>query len=141
MKKILFAIMAAACLIACDEPYEIPQEVFYVTDSTVCEVRGTFEVVFDLVNNRSEAPNKRYDPPAPRYYAAIVTPEVTYLYQWQLYTWGHHLEDDIMAQVALGDTVRVHGTVRTLTSDKGRSFQDIIVDSILEITPAEKYTD
>ncbi len=135
MKKILFAIMAAACLIGCDEPYEIPQEVFYVTDSVECEVRGRFEIVFDLVNNRQEVPNKRYVPPAPREYAAIVTPEVTYLYQWQLYRWDNRSEDDIMAQVPLGDTVRVRGTVRTLTSDKGRSFQDIIVDSILEITP------
>ncbi len=141
MKKMLFATMAAICLMGCDGPTGggNPEEVFYATDSIECEVRGVFEIVDDLVNNRREVPNKRYALPPPRY-AAIVAPETTYLYNWQA---GGLEENDIMAKVAWGDTVHVRGTVRTLTNGEGKTFQDIIVDSILEITPTVlfRYTD
>ncbi len=139
MKKTLFTILAAACLIGCGEPpcAGEPEFVFYATDSTVCEVRGVLEQVHNFVNTPNKAPNKRYVPPAPREYVAIVSHEGTYLYNWQLSRdWKSWCpEGDIMSPVALGDTVRVRGTVRTLTNEDGNYFQDIIVDSILAITP------
>ncbi len=143
MKKILFTILAAACLISCDEiPCGgEPEFAFYATDSTVCEVRGVFEQIENFVNSPKEAPNKRYVPPAPREYVAIVGPEGTYLYNWRLSrNWQSWCpEGDIMSQVALGDSVRVHGTVRTFTNENGHYFQDIIVDAILEIIPIEQH--
>ncbi len=131
MKKILFILIAITSLTCCDYyiEEEHAQSAFYVVDSTECEVRGVWELD-GYAGDRRTAPNKRYAPPPPNYFI-LITPEATYEYNWQD---GRGIGDDIMAQVPLGDTVRVRGTVRTITNGE-RTFQDIIVDSILEIKP------
>ncbi len=136
MKKILFIIIAAACLASCGDYYWAEgraERAYYVTDSTECVVAGVLEELSDPTEQRRVQPPKRRDyhvPPTT--VMALITEDDTYYYEWQ--SANGPLPGPYMqiagTTVNIGETIRAYGMVRTITNQEGVQFKDILIDSV-----------
>ncbi len=148
MKKILFIIVTASCLISCgngDYYYEESRakQAYYATDSTECVVEGIWVSMSDPTRQqRAQTQQRRMDYIPPGSVSAIMSEDATYYYQWH-YAGPIGVSFDSVAntRVNFGDSIRAYGIVRNITNQAGVRFQDILIDSVEVLKSIYRYVD
>ncbi len=143
MKKILFTIVIAICLISCGDTYNTyynvesrAERAYYATDSTECVVEGIWASMSDPTGRQYIS----YEPPGN--VRAIITDNATYYYRWHYSGPVADIWDSIAnTRVNYGDMIRAYGIVRNITNPEGVHFQDILIDSVEVLKSIYRYVD